>query len=209
MYTRKSTSIKKTIIGIDFDNTIVRYDDLFYKIASKKKLIPENIAKSKASIRDYLRKQNQEDVWTELQGYIYGTKMELATSFPGVTQFFKTYQKSNKITPLIISHKTRYPYFGPKYDLHKAAKKWIQKQPFFQKTISTFFEPTLEKKICSIKLLKCNWFIDDLPELLLEKNFPKNTQKILFDPDHRFSENPEYIKFSSWFEIINFFSDIC
>ena len=42
------------ILGIDFDNTIVRYDNLFYKIALEKGLIDTSIGKSK-EIRDYLR----------------------------------------------------------------------------------------------------------------------------------------------------------
>ena len=33
-------------IGIDFDNTIVIYDDLFHKIASEENLIPINFPKS-------------------------------------------------------------------------------------------------------------------------------------------------------------------
>ena len=45
-------------IGIDFDNTIVSYDDLFHKIATEQKLIPENFPHSKLLIRDYLRKKN-------------------------------------------------------------------------------------------------------------------------------------------------------
>ena len=44
------------IVGIDFDNTIVCYDSLFYNIALEKGLIPSNISKSKNSVRDYLRK---------------------------------------------------------------------------------------------------------------------------------------------------------
>ena len=46
-----------TKIGIDFDNTIVFYDDLFHKIATEEKLIPSNFPTSKVLIRDYLRKK--------------------------------------------------------------------------------------------------------------------------------------------------------
>ena len=38
-------------IGIDFDNTIVVYNNLFYKIALK--LIPAELPKNKTIIRDF------------------------------------------------------------------------------------------------------------------------------------------------------------
>ena len=34
-------------IGIDFDNTIVSYDELFYQIAQEKKLIPAELPVNK------------------------------------------------------------------------------------------------------------------------------------------------------------------
>ena len=37
-------------IGIDFDNTIVVYNNLFYKIALEKKLIPAELPKNKIDI---------------------------------------------------------------------------------------------------------------------------------------------------------------
>ena len=42
------------IIGLDFDNTLIEYDLLFYKTALEFKLIPENTIKSKVGVRDYL-----------------------------------------------------------------------------------------------------------------------------------------------------------
>ena len=41
-------------IGIDFDNTIARYDKLFIKIASKKGLLPKNWEGNKEKLRDFL-----------------------------------------------------------------------------------------------------------------------------------------------------------
>ena len=40
-------------IGLDFDNTIIDYDFLFYKLALELKLIPIDIHKSKVGVRDY------------------------------------------------------------------------------------------------------------------------------------------------------------
>ena len=41
-------------IGLDFDNTIIDYDQLFYLEAFNLNLIPNNITKSKVAVRKYL-----------------------------------------------------------------------------------------------------------------------------------------------------------
>ena len=185
-------------IGIDFDNTIACYADAFYQAAIEKNLIPKDIEPSKAGVRDYLRLVNQEDEWTKLQGYIYGTRMDLATPFEGVDSFFSHCQEK-QIVPYIISHKTKHPYLGPQYDLHEAAKGWLDKQAFSPK--EAFFELTLEDKLQRIGSLKCDYFIDDLPELLSEATFPAHVKKILFDPSGHFSNRPGIRRVSSWYEI--------
>ena len=50
------------LIGIDFDNTIVSYDKLFYKVALEGAHIPEDIEPTKLQVRDYLRQINNEDI---------------------------------------------------------------------------------------------------------------------------------------------------
>ena len=64
-------------IGIDFDNTIVSYDELFHKVAVEQALVPANIPKSKLAARDYLRKIDNEPVWTELQGLSMGHRWKM------------------------------------------------------------------------------------------------------------------------------------
>ena len=64
------------IVGIDFDNTIVCYDDIFHREALDRELIPAATPARKEAVRDYLRQQDKEDLWIELQGYVYG---------PGIT----------------------------------------------------------------------------------------------------------------------------
>jgi hypothetical protein len=63
---------------------------------------------------------------------------------------------------------------------------------------------TLEEKLKRIGLQECSVFIDDLPELLAEKAFPSNVQKILFDPHHLYSEKGDYFYAASWNEIARF-----
>ncbi len=75
-------------VGIDFDNTIVSYEGVFYSAALEKELIPPDLPPFKGAIRDYLRAADKEELWTELQGYIYGAKMDTAFPYPGVESFF-------------------------------------------------------------------------------------------------------------------------
>ena len=64
------------LIGIDFDNTIVCYDGVFYETAVERKMIGcDSQCRSKEQVRDYLRGIGKEDQWTLLQGYVYGTCM--------------------------------------------------------------------------------------------------------------------------------------
>ncbi|MBM3208385.1 MAG: haloacid dehalogenase-like hydrolase [Chlamydiae bacterium] len=187
-------------IGIDFDNTIVCYDDVFYQAAAEKDLVPKDLPRHKSAVRDYLRSKNQENLWTELQGYIYGSRMDLASTFAGLHDFL-TFCKKNNYTLNIISHKTLYPFMGPKYNLHESASNWLKKQPFFDLFDSIFFETTLDKKIERIHLLECDYFIDDLPELLTENKFSNKIKRILFDSSDCAKNDPCYTRLNSWKQI--------
>lgn len=179
-------------IGVDFDNTIVNYDHVFYQAARMQNLIPESIHTSKSAVRDYLRSIDREAEWTTLQGLIYGARMDLATPFAGALEFFA----SCPHRAVIISHKTLHPFLGPKYNLHEAATTWLREYSLHR--TPTFFELTLEKKLARILEQKCTHFIDDLPEVLMEKNFPSHIEKILFDPNNVFQDSPSYHRFTSW-----------
>lgn len=191
------------IIGIDFDNTIVCYDNLFYETALEKGLIPAKVEKSKTGVRDYLRRQGREESWTELQGFIYGPGIIKAKPFPGVLDFFKQCKKLG-IKTYIISHKTKFPFIGEKYDLHFYAWKWLADNFFFETEQTglsqeeVFFELTKEEKASRIDKLNCTNFIDDLPEIFAEQDFPKNVEAILFDPQNRHSNSV-----NSWINIIS------
>jgi hypothetical protein len=193
-------------IGIDFDNTIVCYDEAFYLAAIENNLIPKNLTKSKNSIKDYLIIKKKEAEWTKLQGYVYGSKMDLAKSFLGFEDFIK-YALKNNFEINIISHKTRFPYLGDKYDLHLSAKNWLNSQKFYNEKIKVFFELTLEKKINRIKKENCNYFIDDLIDVLNHQLFPKNVKKIYFN-SVKFPSNSAALKnIYNWIDIISYFKN--
>lgn len=64
-----------------------------------------------------------------------------------------------------------------------------------------FFELTKEKKLKRIIKQGCTHFIDDLPEFLSEKDFPKQTSPILFDPNGKYKNTDSFERVSSWHEI--------
>ena len=196
-------------IGLDFDNTIVSYDELFYKVAIEKSLIPDNLPISKLAVRDFLRRTNNENAWTEMQGYVYGTRMSDAVAYPGVIEFIKL-ARANGIGMVIVSHKTKHPFLGPKYDLHEAARRWVKNYLVDDnKTLiepdQIFFELTKEDKVVRIAQCGCDYFIDDLPEILSMPGFPEKTERILFDPKNSYGEARVSARLESWQKIKIFF----
>ncbi|MGH7075635.1 MAG: hypothetical protein ACREFD_15765 [Stellaceae bacterium] len=193
-------------IGIDFDNTIVCYDDVFHKAARERELIPPDLPENKGAVRDYLRAIDREDDWTELQGYIYGKRMELARPFDGALEFIAGCVRAG-IDVSIISHKTRAPYRGPSFDLHQAARDWLGAQGVFDPARiglpadHAVFELTKEAKLNRIAAAGCTVFIDDLPEFLNEPTFPRGVRRILFDPAGRQSVPPGIEAATSWRQI--------
>ncbi len=191
-------------IGVDFDNTIVRYDDLFHRVASEGGLVGPETPADKTAIRDALRRAGREDDWTRMQGVVYGTRIDEAEPFEGVLEFFAACREAG--TPAsIVSHKTRHPFLvagsGPPPDLHAAARGWLDARGLAGAAAGVWFEGTKERKLARIGELGATVFIDDLPEFLLEPGFPAGVERILFDPARRYPESDAYRKASSWREI--------
>lgn len=174
-------------LGLDFDNTLVSYDALFHKVAREGGWIPDDLPLSKVRVRDHLRRIGREDVWTEMQGYVYGARMSEALPYTGVLDFLR-WARSAGLPRCIVSHKTRHPYRGPQYDLHEAARNWVGSTlsdadgPFVDPEC-VYFEQTKEEKLARIAQVGCTVFIDDLPEILEASDFPPGAQAVLFDPE--------------------------
>lgn len=191
-------------IGFDFDNTIVSYDTLFHKVALEQGLIDLSIPVNKLAVRDYLRATDREPVWTEMQGYVYGARMNEAQAYPDALNVMRRMRQAGH-TLMIVSHKTKHPYLGKQYDLHEAARGWIENHLCDQDgrlipVDHVYFELTKEEKLARIDQLNCDVFIDDLPEILLAARFPGKTQRYLFDPEqhHAETELPNINIVSSW-----------
>ncbi len=192
-------------IGVDFDNTIVRYDRLFHRAALDLNLIPPDLPMTKGRVRDYLREVDREDEWTRLQGHVYGARMQEAELFPGVMECLAKCRERG-IEVFIISHKTKSPYLGPHYDLHQSARDWLKTHGFYDPARTSltpghvFFELTMEAKLKRIGDAGCSVFLDDLPEFLTEPDFPAEVRRVLFDPADACENDARFQKVRSWSE---------
>jgi len=179
-------------LGLDFDNTLIFYDNIFHKIALEKKLITEKFPAQKKKIRDFLITHNLEEQFTRIQAEVYGKRILEAKPSEGLIKNLKKIKDKN-IEIYIISHKTIHPYKGPKYNLHDAAEEWLNKNGFFDKSKlgfkreNIFFEITKFDKINRIKTIRCTHFIDDLPEIL--SMIDGECIKILYDPNNINKQN--------------------
>lgn len=175
------------ILGIDLDNTLVCYDQLFWQLACERGWIPKSVPCRKECVRDELRRQGREADWTLLQGEVYGPRMVDAVLFPHVLSALQDlHQAGWKLH--IISHRSRTPFAGPPHDLHASARTWLQSQGFLDEQCTgltparVFLETEKSAKLARIQQLGCDCFIDDLPELLTDEKFPPGVQRVHFDP---------------------------
>ena len=192
-------------IGIDFDNTIACYDGVFHAAALERGLIPPNLGRDKNSVRDHLNGAGHKDDFTELQGHVYGARMELVRPYPGFVEFVAAARKAGHEL-FIVSHKTRHPILGPKHDMHAAARGFLTARDLVGDGASqidparVFFELTKPDKVARAAVLGCEVFIDDLPEILAMPGFPDGMRRILFDPDSQFENASDHVgtRSSSW-----------
>ncbi|MEG3969495.1 hypothetical protein QUA00_18015 [Microcoleus sp. T2B6] len=200
------------IIGVDFDNTIVSYDDLMHRLAVEKGWISPEVSKSKKQIRDCIRLLPNGDIeWQKLQAIVYGRQMQEAKLIEGVLTFFKLCQQ-HRMRVYIVSHKTEYAnYDETKTNLREAALAWMKSHSFFSGSglgltqEQVYFESTRVSKIERIKQLNCTDFIDDLEETFLEESFPNSVNKILYAPNYQPAEIPTVKAVIKWQEINEYF----
>ena len=203
---------RNRILGVDFDNTIVSYDDLLYGLAETRGLIEPEVHRGKKGVRDAVRElPGGEVLWQKLQAEIYGPRMPEARLMEGVVRFFTVCRKQS-VRVYIVSHKTEFANQDKTgTNLRTAALKWLESQGFFSHDglgldrESVFFESTRQAKIERIKSLACTHFIDDLEETFLEDSFSSDVVKILLDPHHSYSPRPGIMIYSSWSEIASYF----
>jgi|GEM_PF-1289525 len=172
------------IIGIDFDNTIINYEQLFFLAAEKEGWSNRHII-TKSAIKQQLIEEDGDDRrWQFLQKEVYSHLIEKAKPYDGALAFLRKVL-ALKDSVYIISHKTEFSNLDGKTNLINPALNWLEEKGVignkgFLKKEQVIFCETREEKIKTIKSLKCDLFIDDLLPVLNDPLFPQNTLKILF-----------------------------
>jgi len=198
-------------IGIDFDNTIICYDNVFCDLAKSWQLVPEDYVGTKRELRDAIRLLPEgELVWQRMQGKAYGEFIKKAEIFSGVKEFISACNANPNVEIFIVSHKTEFGHFDEnRVSLRDAARGWLQEQGFFKAKVpmikeqQVFFETTREEKIARIKALECTHFIDDLIEVLDSPLFPNQVERFLFQPVSESDTAHSMKTYSNWIEIQN------
>ena len=199
-------------IGIDFDNTIIAYDELFCAVAKTCGLIAPSFFGGKQAVRDAIRQLPQGELtWQRLQGEVYGKKIGGATMIPGVVEFLHRCRKEG-CAVVIVSHKTEYGHFDPvRINLREAALDWMTINGLFESDYAignnnVYFEETRAEKLARVAKLQLSYFIDDLEEVLTDPAFPQSVQRILF-AETAVRANYPFPVYSTWRSIEGYIFD--
>jgi hypothetical protein len=199
------------LIGIDFDNTIARYDDLFARLALEGGYLDDIPVGGKTAVRDAVRQHHGDDAWQVLQAEAYGPRMSEAMLMPGFLGFVGSARRLG-VPLVVVSHKSVFSNAVPGPNLRYAALAWMRANQFFDpgglgfNVDDIYFEGTRTEKAARIGKLGCTHFIDDLPELFAEKAFPENIVRILLSATG--GEDADAVM-ADWFEIRDFmFTDL-
>ena len=85
-------------IGVDFDNTIADYEGVFHAAAIERGLIDADLPKGKNAVRDFLNSSGRKDDFTALQGYVYGSRMDLARPYQGFQRISSSAARAASMT---------------------------------------------------------------------------------------------------------------
>ena len=167
---------------MDLDNTIVCYERVFEPIAQQMGLI--HVRKegwTKLQIRETLQKKGRNDLWTQLQGEVYGPGMRRATPFVGVREyFFEAAKRGYEVC--IVSHRSKRPAIGAPHDLWLSAVQWLNTAGLLRpegKVLKNrvILAPTREAKVREIIKIGCT----DL-STIYRKFFPIHFSREIFMP---------------------------
>jgi hypothetical protein len=153
-------------IAFDLDNTILDYRTSLHQLKLDRAELNKISAHTKADFRLRVIAEFGEDYWTELQGFLYTEYVAYSRIDPKFVDLLK-YLGANQWQTSIISHKTKFPYLGPKLNMRDCALKRLEVAGIEKLlTNGVHFFATKEEKIDYINSVKPNIYIDDLEEIL-------------------------------------------
>jgi hypothetical protein len=193
-------------VGVDFDNTIITYDEVFRATTKSCGLLDADFAGSKQALRDAIRLlPDGELIWQRLQAQVYGRGIVDARMVAGFEAFLRRC-RAEGCGVVIVSHKTRHGAIDPeRIDLRQAALDWMAAHDLFDgehgiELKNVYFENTRAEKLKRIASLGLTHFVDDLVEVLSDPQFPPHVRRILFTDDARQTTVP-YAVCPTWHEI--------
>lgn len=192
-------------IGLDFDNTIVCYDQAISLLAEELFELPPELPRTKLALRDFLRTAGREPEWTAFQGELYGPGMRHAQPFENAIETMLHLVTAGHEL-VIVSHRSRLPYAGEPHDLHAAARGWVAERLqcsglFNEGNGSVNFLESRQEKVARIAELGCQAFLDDLPEVLADANLPASAVGILFDPTGEIEKQTYLLRITEWLQL--------
>jgi len=193
-------------IGIDLDNTIINYEEVFPLFARSLGFLDLQYSTSKVSIRKQLLEQEDGELrWRRLQGQVYGAGVQSARLYPGIYRFLWRC-RARGIEVHVLSHKTRFGHGdSERIPLRREAIRFLQENKLFSKApdsliAKVYFFDSQNDKVNAIKEARFSWFIDDLSQILTDSRIPSCTKPILFLPQS--TDKAEYCRTArSWVEI--------
>lgn len=165
-------------IGLDFDNTLVDYTEVFRAEAAGFRL--DAAALDKTEIRDRLRARGPDGEidWQKVQARVYGPGLEHAPMMTGSRAFLDRCVAAGAQLA-VVSHKGRFATQDPGgTDLREAARRWLGRHCPEIPADRIFFEDERAGKLRRIEALGLTHFVDDLPEVLADPSFPSGVQRL-------------------------------
>jgi hypothetical protein len=194
-------------IGIDFDNTIIAYEQVFCAAAKRGGLVNADFVGGKQAVRDSIRLLPDGELsWQRLQGQVYGKGISGAKPILGVDVFLRRC-RAEGCSVSIVSHKSEYGHYDPeRINLRDAARNWMTANGLLDSEFgipssNVFFESTRAEKLARIGALSCTHFIDDLEEVLLDPVFPPKVERILLSEREGLNPRGSYIVCATWHDI--------
>lgn len=190
-------------IGIDFDNTIINYNQIFHDLAEAEGLIPQGEkGLGKDAVKQHLLKLQGNDLgWQSLQAKAYGPEILRASLFEGFQEFLD-WADSSGHQVFVVSQKSVYSHFDSRVPLRDWAYAWLSKNLNQLSREQVFFEATRSDKLKRIGHLQCDVFIDDLAEVLEDPSFPESTVALGFGLSP--TEQKKWIPMDCWKSISSF-----
>jgi hypothetical protein len=199
------------VCGIDFDNTIVTYDELLARIVSERGLL-QSANGGKRALRDRIRLLPDGEIeWQTCQALLYASRIHEASLSDGVAAFLRQC-RAGGVRVYVISHKTEYSrYDTTGTNLREAALGWMTANGLFEPggfgltRSQVFFAATRQEKAALVAELGCTHFVDDLEETFQEESFPTSTERLLYEPGRQEPPPPGVTLMRTWQEISDYF----